>query len=51
LIAGLLFGVKTWDPLVFLVVPVVLVGVALIAVWLPARRASRVDSIHALRSE
>jgi predicted permease len=51
LIAGFLFGVKPWDPLVFFVVPVILVGVALVAVWLPAMRASRVDPIHALRYE
>jgi ABC-type antimicrobial peptide transport system permease subunit len=51
LIAGFLFGVKPWDPLVFLLVPVVLVVVALVAVWLPAIRASRVDPMHALRHE
>src|SRR6202043_3939525 len=51
LIASFLFGVKPWDPFVFCVVPVILVGVALVAVWLPAMRASRVDPIHALRYE
>ena len=51
LIASFLFGVKAWDPLVFFVVPVILVGVALVAVWLPAMRASRVDPIQALRHE
>jgi ABC-type antimicrobial peptide transport system permease subunit len=51
LIASFLFGVKAWDPLVFFVVPIILVGVALVAVWLPAMRASRVDPIHALRYE
>ena len=51
LIASFLFGVKAWDPLVFFVVPVILVGVALVAVWLPAMRASRVEPIQALRYE
>jgi putative ABC transport system permease protein len=51
LIASLLFGVKPSDPLVFIVVPVILVVIALVAVWLPAMRASRVDPIHALRCE
>lgn len=51
LIAGFLFGVKAWDPLIFFLVPVILIGVALFAVWLPAMSASRVDPIHALRYE
>jgi ABC-type antimicrobial peptide transport system permease subunit len=49
LIAGFLFGVQPWDPLVFLAAPVTLLGVALIALWLPAMRAGRIDSIQALR--
>jgi putative ABC transport system permease protein len=50
-IANFLFGVKTWDPLVFTVVPVLLSLVALFAVWMPAIRATRIDPVSALRSE
>ncbi len=51
LMASLLFGVKTWDPAVFVTVPVILTAVALVAVWLPATRASRLDPMQALRVE
>jgi putative ABC transport system permease protein len=50
-LAGLLFGVRPHDPLVFVSVPVALLGVTLLAVWAPARRASRLDPVIALRSE
>jgi len=50
-IAGFLFGVQARDPLVFAMVPGILLAVALAAVWLPARRASRVDPQFALRCE
>ena len=50
-IASILFGVKARDPLVFVSVPVLLAAVALLAVWLPAGRASRVSPIVALRYE
>lgn len=51
LIATFLFGVKPWDPAVFISVPLILIAVALVAVWLPAARASAVDPIQALRAE
>jgi putative ABC transport system permease protein len=50
LVASLLFGVKAWDPAIFVIVPMVLTFVALVAVWLPAGRASRVDPVIALRT-
>jgi ABC-type antimicrobial peptide transport system permease subunit len=49
LIATLLFGVSARDPLVFAGVPVLLAAVALLAVWLNARRAGSVDPLIALR--
>jgi putative ABC transport system permease protein len=51
LIASFLFGVKSWDPVVFVAVPVILAAVALLAVWLPATRASKLDPMQALRVE
>jgi putative ABC transport system permease protein len=51
LIASFLFSVKPWDPAVFVAVPLILSAVALLAVWLPAARASRVDPMQALRTE
>jgi len=50
-LASFLFGVKSWDPLVFIATPLLLTGVALISVWIPAIRATRVDPMTALRLE
>jgi putative ABC transport system permease protein len=48
---SLLFGVSSTDPATFGVVSLVLVGVAIVACWFPARRAARVDPVEALRGD
>src|SRR5262249_9138687 len=48
---SLLFGVKVHDPVVFVAVPLILSTFALLAVWIPAARASRVNPVDSLRCE
>lgn len=51
LIQGLLFNIAPLDPVSFLLLPLVLAAVALLATYLPARRAAGTDPVTALRSE
>ena len=51
LMSSLLFGVTATDPVTYAAVVVVLIVVAAAATWIPARRASRVDPVVALRYE
>jgi putative ABC transport system permease protein len=51
LLSTFLFGVKPWDAAVFVSAPLILTAIALLAVWLPAAHASKVDPMQALRAE
>jgi putative ABC transport system permease protein len=51
LMKSLLFGISPRDPLTFVVAPAVFVAVALVAAYVPARRAARVSPMEALRAE
>jgi putative ABC transport system permease protein len=50
-LASQLYATSSGDPLVFILVAFVLLGVALFACWIPARRATHINPVEALRSE
>jgi ABC-type antimicrobial peptide transport system permease subunit len=51
LLASLLFDVSAWDPVTFGAMSLLFAGVAILASWLPARRASRSDPMLVLRGD
>jgi putative ABC transport system permease protein len=51
ILSSMLFGLSSYDPVAFTVVPAFLVAIALTASYIPARRATRIDPVTALRQE
>jgi predicted permease len=51
ILSSLLFGVSTVDPITFAIMPLLLIGVSLLASFNPARRATKIDPVIALRTE
>jgi ABC-type antimicrobial peptide transport system permease subunit len=51
LVSGFVFDIEPTDPLTFAAMSLILGGTALVACWLPARRAARIDPVEAMRRE
>jgi putative ABC transport system permease protein len=51
LLSSFLFGISSMDPITYTIVPTVLMGVALIACYFPARRLTTIDVLQVLRDE
>ncbi len=51
IVSGLLYEVSALDPVAFTIAPIVLAAAAFVACWLPARRATRISPLAALRTE
>jgi ABC-type lipoprotein release transport system permease subunit len=50
-VSSILFDVSSTDPFAFTIAPLVLMAAALLATWLPARRATKISPMVALRAE
>jgi putative ABC transport system permease protein len=50
-LSRMLYEVSPFDPVVFVIAPVVLAAAAMLAAWIPARRAMRIAPVTALRTE
>jgi len=50
-LSSYLYGISATDPVTFVLVPLLITAVSLLAAWLPARRAARIDPMAALRCE
>ena len=48
---SLLFGISPLDPLTYIAIPLILVSAAVLASYLPARRAAAIDPVEALRAD